>query len=945
MTIRDIVVAFGFDVDRNSERIAQNAINGLKNLATKALGVIGVAFSISGMSELAEAAADAEALKSQFSQVFGSLEEEAGKKLDAIADQTGVAVNRMKGSFTQIAAFAKTTGMEEADALNIADRSMKAVADSAAFYDRSIEETTDSLQSFLKGNYENDAALGLSCTEVTRNTAANALYGKSFKDLSEAEKQLTLLQMVEDANKASGAIGQAARESDTWTNQMGNLKQAVTDLKAAAGSTFLKPAVQVLKILVSLVQTATKAINNLTSENGLLTRATEKYHALVKRLRPEIDRMCQTIQRGMSKGMEVANGVIEKFGGIENVLKILAIAAGAFLLVMNWSKVIGMAKGLLNVLSMVGKMFSFANLKILAIVAVIIILALIVEDFINFLMGNDSVIGTIFDKAGMGADNAREAIFNAFEKVKNFLLGVWDFLKTAAGMWIDTVKGFFEKHGESIRANFERAWGIIKTFLSGVWTFISQLAATLFGNTEDSVNGSTQSTKDKLLSVWQSILDALSAVWDALYEAASAVFNALATVIETIFGWIQTFWDAWGPQILAYFKTLWDGLGKILNDFLDIIKGVADFIAAVFSGDWNGAWEAIKQVFMAVWDAISVYISVLWEEIKLVFSMALEAINAVWEAVWSGIQAFFQMIWEGIVSFFQGILNGIVAFFQTVWNGILAFFTGILNGIYALWTTIWTSVSSFFTNLWNGIVSFIQGIWSTITSVISGAINGAYNIIMSVLTAISSFFSTTFGSISTFVTTTFSNILSGITTTVGNIKDTIVNGFTSAVDFIKGLPSQALTWGKDIIDGIVSGIQGSISKVGDAVSGVAEKIKSFLHFSVPDEGPLTEYEKWMPDFMKGLAKGIGDSEGTLMEKVRGVAGGISSLMKAATANARTAATSTVNNTSSSVTQNVNIDNTYHGGSAETQKNISRGMKKSATDATTQMARALAYARG
>lgn len=162
--------------------------------------------------------ADAEALKSQFSQVFGDLEQDASDKLDKIADETGVTVNRMKGSFTQIAAFAKTTGMEQADALDIADRSMKAVADSAAFYDRSIEDVTNSLQSFLKGNFENDAALGLSCTETTRNTAANALYGKSFKDLSEAEKQLTLLQMVEDANKASGAIGQAARESDTWTN-------------------------------------------------------------------------------------------------------------------------------------------------------------------------------------------------------------------------------------------------------------------------------------------------------------------------------------------------------------------------------------------------------------------------------------------------------------------------------------------------------------------------------------------------------------------------------------------------------------------------------------------------------------------------------------------------------------------------------------------------------
>lgn len=185
----------------------------------------------------------------------------------------------------------------------------------------SIEDVTNSLQSFLKGNFENDAALGLSCTETTRNTAANALYGKSFKDLSEAEKQLTLLQMVEDANKASGAIGQAARESDTWTNQLGNLKQNVQDLKAAAGNAFLKPAVMVLKLLNSLVSKATVGMKKLTSETGILTKAFNGMHALVKRLKPAIDRMMQTLQIGAKKGMG-KNGInvpnVESATGYEN---------------------------------------------------------------------------------------------------------------------------------------------------------------------------------------------------------------------------------------------------------------------------------------------------------------------------------------------------------------------------------------------------------------------------------------------------------------------------------------------------------------------------------------------------------------------------------------------------------------------------------------------------
>lgn len=69
----------------------------------------------------------------------------------------------------------------------------------------------------------------------------------------------------------------------------------------------------------------------------------------------------------------------------------------------------------------------------------------------------------------------------------------------------------------------------------------------------------------------------------------------------------------------------------------------------------------------------------------------------------------------------------------------------------------------------------------------------------------------------------------------------------------------------------MNGIKSCIGKVKDAVTNVAETIRSFLHFSVPDEGPLTDYESWMPDFMSGLAKGIEQSKNMVAKAVEGVA--------------------------------------------------------------------------
>ena len=199
-----------------------------------------------------DAAADVKAANAQYEQTFGQLQEQASAALAQISNDVNIASTRMQGSFTKIYAFAKTAGADSATALTISTRAMVAAADSAAYYDRSIEDTTETLQAFLKGNYANDAALGISCTETQRNTKANELYAKSFKDLTEAQKVDTLLAMVEAGNEASGAIGQAARESDSWENVLGEVAEMLRQVQANAGQAALKK-------LTPVIQKITKA--------------------------------------------------------------------------------------------------------------------------------------------------------------------------------------------------------------------------------------------------------------------------------------------------------------------------------------------------------------------------------------------------------------------------------------------------------------------------------------------------------------------------------------------------------------------------------------------------------------------------------------------------------------------------------------------------------------
>lgn len=210
-------------------------------------------------SGMIESAAQVQAENAQFEQTFSGFEAAARSSLQAVADEAGITATRMQGSYTKIYAFAKTAGADSEEALGLAQRALEAAADSAAYYDRSIEDATETLQSFLKGNYANDAALGIAATETTRNTAANEKYAKSFRELSEAQKADVLLSMVEAGNKASGALGQAARESDSWENATGELKEAQRQLQAVLGKPVLKNTIPIIQKFTDKMNAAAKS--------------------------------------------------------------------------------------------------------------------------------------------------------------------------------------------------------------------------------------------------------------------------------------------------------------------------------------------------------------------------------------------------------------------------------------------------------------------------------------------------------------------------------------------------------------------------------------------------------------------------------------------------------------------------------------------------------------
>ncbi|MBB2481057.1 phage tail tape measure protein [Bacillus sp. APMAM] len=331
----------------------------------------------------------------------------------------------------------------------------------------------------------------------------------------------------------------------------------------------------------------------------------------------------------------------------------------------------------------------------------------------------------------------------------------------------------------------------------------------------------------------------------AAIVAVIAIGKLLITHWDEIKVACETIWNA----IKDFFVAVWDGIKAVFQTVVEVIKTIVETYFNIYKTIIETVLNVIKAVFTTIWEAIKVVFTTVVEVIKTIVTTYFNNYKTIIETVLNVIKTVFETVWNAISTVVTTVVNTMKTFLTTAWNAIKMAITTVLNAIKTVVTTVWNRISSAVSTVVNGIKNTISTVWNTIKNTVTIVVN----------------------SIKSTVSNIFSSIWTGIKNTMSNIYNSIKSGFDKAVGFIKGLASSAYSWGTDIIDGLVKGIRNSIGKVGDAVKSVADKIWSFLHFSVPEEGPLTDYDSWMPDFMSGLAKGIERSRGLVASAVKGVA--------------------------------------------------------------------------
>lgn len=355
--------------------------------------------------------------------------------------------------------------------------------------------------------------------------------------------------------------------------------------------------------------------------------------------------------------------------------------------------------------------------------------------------------------------------------------------------------------------------------------------------------GAAQQMADTQLDNLQGQLTILKSALEGL---AISLGGLLMPYIKMIVGWIQSFvdWlnslDEGTQKVIVTIALVAAAVGPILIIVGKVISAVGTIMTIV---------PKVVSLIKGVQSAFALLNTTMLANPIMLIIAAIAALVAAFIYLWNtneGFRQFWIDLWENIKNAVTVAVDAISQFLTAAWKFIKT-----------TAETVWNAIAGFFTTIWEGIKNTVSTVVNAIKTTITNIFNAIKTTVTTIITAIH--------------TTIFTNIWTSITTTVGNIKNAIVNGLTAAFNFIKSIPGQALQWGKDMIQGIVNGIRSMIGAVKDAVSSVANAIKSFLHFSVPDEGPLTDYESWMPDFMHGLAKGIDKSKSAVEKAIDGVA--------------------------------------------------------------------------
>lgn len=321
--------------------------------------------------------------------------------------------------------------------------------------------------------------------------------------------------------------------------------------------------------------------------------------------------------------------------------------------------------------------------------------------------------------------------------------------------------------------------------------------------------------RNKITAIW----DGIKAKFDEFGQGIVDRLNALGFEFEDITEVMKAVWDGFCEVLAPIFEGVFQQISNILSEALDILTGLFDIFAGIFTGDWDMVWQGVQEVFGAVWDFVVATFENWISTFTSLADTVLGWFGTDWETVWTNVKTFFSDTWNAISSFFSGILTGIKTFFTDTWNATVSFFSGILSGIYSSVTGTMTEIHDTFTNIWDSITGFLSGAWETIKNIVTVGIMAVKEIISAAFQIIT----LPFRFIWENCKDTVLSIWETIKSVIGEKIDAVKEKITTVTTAISNVASAAWNAISSTASSLWEGIKGTI---GSKIDAAKEKVST-----------------------------------------------------------------------------------------------------------------------
>jgi phage-related protein len=458
-------------------------------------------------------------------------------------------------------------------------------------------------------------------------------------------------------------------------------------------------------------------------------------------------------------------------------------------------------------------------------------------------------LSTLEDKIRDAVDRIRQNIIDKLKDVWQDLVDIWN---EKMGPALDKLKAAWE--------GFKRAVAPITDFLKAKWEAFKNWLSTI-------IPSLLTGLKNWWAQHGANVVLILQTLWNTLVQIATVFWEALVGM-----------WNRYGDNIIQIATDVWNFIVGIVENGMEGIGEIIDLIANIIKGDWEAAWENIKNIAALIWDNIKNLFIVVLDVLKLLWEIALDYLEWYWTTVWEGISGFAIDIWNKIKKAAEQIWGAFVKGLETLITDLANFLKGIWTAVKDVAEETWKIISGLANTLWSGISNIITAAVTgakTLLDDLWGLIKGAAELAWTQIKATAStvwqdikgFITSPIDAAKTWLETAWASIKSKADEIWGNIKDS-VSGIAQALsdeveriigaipDKVKSFVSNMVQVGKDLIQGIINGVGQMANALWNYVEGlIKEALKRIADAIIPGS-PSKVTTEWGKSIPQGLAKGI-----------------------------------------------------------------------------------------